>query len=89
MTPHQREQRSLGSKFFMVGWYTYITLIWTLKFNMLCLYQRVVSGVWVEKFIKPTMALVITSAIAIYILFAVGCQPFNRLWQVLPDPGRK
>lgn len=27
MTPAQRQSRSLGSKWFMVGWYTYITLI--------------------------------------------------------------
>ena len=27
MTPEQRQNRSLGSKWFMVGWFTYITLI--------------------------------------------------------------
>ena len=56
---------------------------------MLCLYQRVVSGVWVEKFIKPAMGLIVVSATSIFILFATGCQPFHKLWQVLPDPGRE
>lgn len=79
ITPEQRRLRSLGLKWFIVGWYTYITLIWTLKFNMLCLYQRIVSGVWVEKFMKPTMALVVASGLSIYILFATGCRPFYRL----------
>ncbi|KAJ9661679.1 hypothetical protein H2198_001855 [Neophaeococcomyces mojaviensis] len=87
MTREQRKLRSLGSKWSMVGWYTYITLIWTLKFNMLCFYQRVVGGVWVRKFIKPTMGLVAVSGLAIYILFAVSCRPFHKLWQVLPAPG--
>lgn len=89
MTREQRKLRSLGSKWSMVGWYTYITLIWTLKFNMLCFYQRVVGGVWVRKFIKPTMGLVAVSGLAIYILFAVSCRPFHKLWQVLPAPGGK
>jgi len=89
MTPEERQSHSFGSKWFMVGWFTYVIVIWILKFNMLCLYQRVVAGVWVEKFIKPAMALVAVSGLAMCVLFFVGCHPFNKLWQVLPDPGRK
>jgi hypothetical protein len=88
-TPEQALSRQSGTKWFMVGWYTYIGLIWSLKLNMLFLYQRVVSIVWIKKYILPTMILVGLTWISIWILFSVGCRPFHKLWQILPDPGGK
>ncbi|TAQ89063.1 hypothetical protein B7494_g2644 [Chlorociboria aeruginascens] len=87
MTDAELASRATGSKWFMVGWYSYIGLIWTMKFNMLCFYQRVVNGLWVEKFIKPAMALVIVTGTAIILTLSLSCRPFHKLWQVLPDPG--
>ncbi|GME64761.1 hypothetical protein AG0111_0g985 [Neofusicoccum parvum] len=88
MTPEERETRALGSKWFMVGWYTYIALIWTLKMNMLFLYQRVVVGLPVARFIKPAMCFVVVTGVSILILFSTACRPFRKIWQVLPDPGK-
>jgi hypothetical protein len=86
-TPEQAELRQKGTKWFMVGWYTYIGLIWTLKVNMLFLYRRVVSRVWVKMFIVPTMVFVCVTGVSIFILFSTACRPFHKLWQILPDPG--
>ncbi|KAF1847796.1 uncharacterized protein K460DRAFT_352877 [Cucurbitaria berberidis CBS 394.84] len=87
MTPEQVVLRQNGTKWFMVGWYTYVGLIWTLKLNMLFFYRRVVSVVWVNKFLVPTMVFVGGSGVSIWILFALGCRPFDKLWQVYPHPG--
>lgn len=88
-TPEQVAARQSGTKWFMVGWYTYIGLIWTLKLNMLFLYRRVVGVLWVKKYIMPTMIFVGASGISIFILFSSACRPFHKLWQVLPDPGSR
>lgn len=86
-SPDEAAQRQLGTKWFLIGWYTYIGLIWTLKMNMLFLYQRIVGHLWVRKFTLPAMMLVGTSAVAMWILLAAACRPFNHLWQIYPDPG--
>jgi hypothetical protein len=88
-TPEQAAARQKGSQWFMVGWFTYIGLIWTLKLNMLFLYRRVVSVVWVKMFIVPTMVFVGATGISIWILLGTACRPFHKIWQILPDPGRE
>jgi hypothetical protein len=88
-TREQASMRQTGTKWFMVGWYTYIGLIWTLKLNFLFLFRRIASVGWVRKMIMPTMVFVCVTGLAIWILFAAACRPFNKLWQILPDPGGK
>ena len=88
MPQDEKKLRTLGAKCFMVGWYTYIPTIWILKMNMLFFYKRVVNGLWVEKFILPAMVVVVTTGVAIVILLGTVCRPFEKLWQVYPDPGR-
>jgi hypothetical protein len=87
ITPEEAALRQKGTKWFMVGWYTYIGLIWILKFNMLLLYHRLVSMVRMSKFIVPTMGFVGVTGVSIWILFTTACRPFNKLWQIYPNPG--
>ncbi|KAH5016898.1 hypothetical protein HBI81_020770 [Parastagonospora nodorum] len=87
-SPEEAAMRQKGTKWFMVGWYTYIGLIWTLKFNFLFLSRRIVSVSHIRIVIIPTMAFVGATGVAIWILFATACRPFHKLWQILPDPGR-
>ncbi|KAI1775291.1 hypothetical protein F4818DRAFT_441389 [Hypoxylon cercidicola] len=87
MPPERYDDWEYGSQMFLFGLSGYFIILWTLKFNMLCFYQRVVRGLWVEKFVKPVMALVICSAIAIIFTLSLYCRPFHALWQVWPDPG--
>ncbi|KAK1758741.1 hypothetical protein QBC47DRAFT_457169 [Echria macrotheca] len=98
LTVDQRQQLSLappeaaepfvtGTVWFCVGVATYITFIWLLKINMLILYQRVVNGLWVEKFIIPTMGLVGLTYVAIMMILFLPCRPYDRMWIVFPDQG--
>lgn len=89
MSPEMAAMRQQGTQWFMVGWYTYIGLIWTLKLNMLFLYRRVVGFIFVRKLIMPTIIFVGVTGMAIWILLSTACRPFNHLWQITPDPGRE
>lgn len=88
-TPEEAATRQKGTKWFMIGWFTYIGLIWSLKLNMLFLYRRLVSRVYIRRYILPTMSFVGATGISIWIMFATACRPFHKLWQILPDPGSK
>ncbi|ORX97614.1 hypothetical protein BCR34DRAFT_577811 [Clohesyomyces aquaticus] len=88
LSPGAAAKFQKGSKWFMVGWYTYIGLIWTLKLNMLFLYRRLGNVTWIRRFILPMMIFAGMTGISIWILFATACRPFHKLWQILPDPGK-
>lgn len=87
MSESERKEWAYGSQIFLLGLTGYFVILWTLKFNMLCFYSRVVRGLWTEKFVKPLMVMVGLSATAIIFTLALTCRPFNHLWQVWPDPG--
>lgn len=87
MSLSERAKWTYGSQIFLFGLSGYFIILWTLKFNMLCFYSRVVRGLWTEKFVKPLMVLVALSAVAIIFTLALTCRPFHHLWQVWPDPG--
>ncbi|KAH7140339.1 hypothetical protein B0J13DRAFT_504495 [Dactylonectria estremocensis] len=76
-----------GTQWFCAGVATYVLFIWTLKFNMLFLYQRVVRGLWVEKFIKPVMVMLGVTLVAIFLILFCACRPYHRMWTVYPDQG--
>ncbi|KAI0389908.1 hypothetical protein F5Y17DRAFT_469311 [Xylariaceae sp. FL0594] len=76
-----------ATQWFCAGVATYLLFIWTLKLNMLFLYQRVVRGLWVERLIKPTMYVVGASFAAIYLILFCACRPFHRMWVIYPDQG--
>lgn len=78
-----------GTQWFCAGVATYILFIWTMKLNMLFLYQRIVTGLWVQKFLKPAIILVIGTFIIIYLILFVACRPYHRMWIVYPDQGRE
>ncbi|KAI0888614.1 uncharacterized protein GGS22DRAFT_196535 [Annulohypoxylon maeteangense] len=87
MPPEQYHDWEYGSQIFLFGLSNYFIIIWTLKFNMLLFYERIVRGLWVENFIKPVMGLVLLSAVVIVLTLSLYCHPFHALWQVWPDPG--
>lgn len=89
MSEAERAEWTFGSQMFLFGLSGYFVILWTLKFNMLCFYSRLVRSLWTEKFVKPLMVFVVMSAVAIVFTLALTCRPFHKLWQVWPDPGRK
>ncbi|KAF9775145.1 hypothetical protein IL306_006771 [Fusarium sp. DS 682] len=88
MSEEDRKKWAYGSQMFLLGLTGYVVILWTLKFNMLCFYSRVVRGLWTERFVKPLMVVVVLSVVVIIITLAATCRPFHHLWQVWPDPGR-
>ncbi|KAK1703484.1 uncharacterized protein BDZ83DRAFT_595290 [Colletotrichum acutatum] len=80
-------QWEYGSKNFVAGMIIYATVVWSLKFNMLFFYRRLVAGQWVDKFIFPVMGLVGATAVAMALIIALTCRPLYLMWQIRPDPG--
>ncbi|KAK1573961.1 uncharacterized protein LY79DRAFT_696692, partial [Colletotrichum navitas] len=76
-----------GSKNFIAGMCCYVTIVWTLKFNMLFFYKRLVKSQWVEKVLFPLMGLVGLTAVIIVLIIFLTCRPLNLMWQIRPDPG--
>lgn len=87
LSPEQAAPLIYGTQWFCAGVATYVAFIWMLKLNMLFLYQRVVNGLWVAKFIKPTMGLVVMTFFAIMMILFCSCRPYHRMWIVYPDQG--
>jgi hypothetical protein len=95
LTPEMRESMPVseykswefGSQIFLAGFFSYAIIVWTLKFNMLFFYRRLVRGTKMERAILPVLGLVGATAIAIILTFTLMCVPFKKLWQVYPDPG--
>jgi hypothetical protein len=87
MSEDERAEWTFGSQMFLFGLVGYFFILWTLKFNMLCFYSRVVRNLWTERFVVPLMGFVGASAVAIIFTLALTCRPFQHLWQVWPDPG--
>lgn len=77
------------TQWFCAGVATYIVFIWSLKFNMLFFYQRVVDGLRVDKFIMPSMILVSCTFISIICILFASCRPYYRMWTMYPDQGGK
>ncbi|KAF4989001.1 hypothetical protein FDECE_14855 [Fusarium decemcellulare] len=87
--PETAEHLARGSKFFLVGWLTYPGFVWTLKLCMMFLLKRLTKGLYMARFIKPMMALIVTCYVIIVIVVCTYCRPFHKYWQVYPDPGTK
>lgn len=75
------------TQWFCAGVATYIVFIWSLKFNMLFFYQRVVDGLAVDKFIKPSFALVSCTFVSVICILFASCRPYYRMWTMYPDQG--
>ncbi|KAG8163572.1 hypothetical protein KVR01_006869 [Diaporthe batatas] len=75
------------TQWFCAGVATYIVFIWSLKFNMLFFYQRVVDGLAVDKFIKPGFVFVGCTFISIICILFASCRPYHRMWMMYPDQG--
>jgi hypothetical protein len=83
----EAEMRVRGSKAFIVGWFTYTGMLWTLKICMLAFLRRITNRLPSARFIKPIFYVVLLSWLANILLFFTACRPFHKYWQIYPDPG--
>ncbi|KAK2855586.1 hypothetical protein FQN49_005050 [Arthroderma sp. PD_2] len=87
MPVEQRKDWEYGSKLFTFGFFSYATIVWSLKVNMLFFYRRLVRGLRIERFIIPAFGFVAAAGVAALLTFCLACVPFKNLWQVYPNPG--
>ncbi|KAL0941655.1 uncharacterized protein CTRU02_204418 [Colletotrichum truncatum] len=89
ITDPEYGMRIIGSKIQVAGWTTYSALIWLLKLSMLFFYLRLTEGlgrryrlrIWIG------FGLVLATFIASMGSVFLSCIPFNKYWQINPDPG--
>lgn len=78
-----------GSKTQVAGWSTYTFLLWILKAAMCTFYLRLTDGLDYTRRIYVGFVLIVTTWIAVLFSILFGCHPFEKNWQIYPDPGSK
>ncbi|KAK7421592.1 hypothetical protein QQX98_002059 [Neonectria punicea] len=91
LSPDDQEYqfRVIGSKIQVAGWTTYSALIWSLKLSMLFFYTRLTDGLGRPYRIRIHVGFILVIATFIASILAIfsGCRPFNKYWQISPNPG--
>ncbi|KAI1430366.1 GPCR protein, PTH11-type [Xylaria sp. FL1777] len=90
LTETQKNHKSIASGLVIASRVLYAATLWILKLAILDYFQRLTSTFWRR---SHDIALIIIRIILFLTFVAVlganlaECRPFNRYWQVLPDPG--
>ncbi|EOO02314.1 hypothetical protein UCRPA7_2195 [Phaeoacremonium minimum UCRPA7] len=81
----------VGSKIQVVGWTSYTVLICILKMALLVFYIRLTEGLGRTYRIRiyAGIALVAATFVASVLTIYTACRPFERYWQINPNPGGK
>ncbi|KAJ4263903.1 hypothetical protein NW762_005940 [Fusarium torreyae] len=87
MSDQEIAKREFGSKCLLVGWNFYVTLIFSLKAVMLCLYSRMTLGLWQRKLVIWTQFGTAIAYIGVMAAIWGHCTPVHKNWQVYPNPG--
>ncbi|KAH8703898.1 hypothetical protein BGW36DRAFT_423441 [Talaromyces proteolyticus] len=83
------KRMATGSKLVIVGWFMYVSIIWSLKGSVLFYYERLTSGIFQRKTVRLSAIVCCLSYVVVVFTIAFHCQPFHLNWQVNPDPGRE
>ncbi|RCI12686.1 hypothetical protein L249_1007 [Ophiocordyceps polyrhachis-furcata BCC 54312] len=80
--------RVQGSKAHLVGWTSFAALLWCLKLCWLFFYKRLGHRVH-HMALKVNIGLGFCAVtfIALFCVILFGCVPFEKSWQINPDPG--
>ncbi|KAI1359952.1 hypothetical protein F5Y08DRAFT_318392 [Xylaria arbuscula] len=86
---HEYMLRVTGSKIQLAGWSTYSALLWSLKVSLLVFYLRLTYGLnrVYRLRIYAGFVLLFASWLAATLHLFLGCRPFDRYWQINPNPG--
>ncbi|KAI9803980.1 MAG: hypothetical protein M1833_000261 [Piccolia ochrophora] len=87
LMPEEIGRRALGAKFALLGRPFYMTYIWLLKACILLYYQRLTDRVREVRAVRICAAFVVLTWIGCMLSFFLPCQPIQKYWQVVPDPG--
>ncbi|EFY84194.1 hypothetical protein MAC_09757 [Metarhizium acridum CQMa 102] len=83
------QQRVIGSKLQIGGWLSYLACLWTLKASLLVLYLRLTRDLGRHYVVRVYIGfgLLVASWVAVLANLFLACRPFNKYWQIEPDPG--
>ncbi|KAI0517021.1 hypothetical protein F5B22DRAFT_605914 [Xylaria bambusicola] len=86
---HEYMLRVIGCKIQLAGWSTYSALLWSLKVSLLVFYIRLTRGLNRNYSLRIYIGFVLLfcSWLAATLNLFLGCRPFNRNWQINPNPG--
>ncbi|KAF5657792.1 integral membrane protein PTH11 [Fusarium heterosporum] len=87
MSAAEIAKREFGSKCLLAGWNFYVTLIFSLKGVMLCLYSRMTLGLWQRKIVIWTQIGTVLAYFGVIAAIWGHCTPVRKNWQVYPNPG--
>ncbi|KAF1962856.1 hypothetical protein CC80DRAFT_461235 [Byssothecium circinans] len=90
LDPASREHylRVHGAQTQIVGWLTYLVLLWVLKLCWLFFYRRLGEGVnRMALKINVGFVFVIVTFIGTFLTILLKCQPISKNWQIYPNPG--
>ncbi|KAF2764940.1 hypothetical protein EJ03DRAFT_370072, partial [Teratosphaeria nubilosa] len=87
---HEEKQHIVfGSKMELVAWYTYTSLVWSLKACVLFFLNRLTFGLPVHNYVKALAVLRILSYTAVILTITCSCYPIQLNWAVSPHPPRQ
>ncbi|CAG9948624.1 unnamed protein product [Clonostachys rosea f. rosea IK726] len=77
-----------GTKTILVGWIMYTTQIWMIKASMCTFYLRLTAGLeGYKNRILVGPGIIVASYVAAICTILFTCMPFEKHWQIFPDPG--
>jgi len=85
-------RRELGSKLVLLARIFYATFLWSLKFSTSTFLNQLTSSTSTnskrhERAFLVFNIFLVATFLGVVVSILAPCQPFSRLWQVLPDPG--
>ncbi|KAF1343734.1 hypothetical protein BDV97DRAFT_403328 [Delphinella strobiligena] len=89
LTSSEIARKVYGSKMELTAWYSYSSIIWSMKFTMLFFYKRLTLGSLHEKLVKWLFWIIGAAYVAIFLTVSLGCYPIQMNWQVVPIPPLK
>ena len=87
ITPEEKKRHEDGSKALIIAWFGYLTFIWGAKTCMLLFYKRLFERMDRVILIKIAGWVLAVTYIGTCLGMFLVCRPFQKNWQVVPDPG--
>ncbi|KAI1133593.1 GPCR protein, PTH11-type [Nemania abortiva] len=90
LTATEKEHKSIASGLVIGSRVLYAATLWILKLAILDYFKRLTSTFWRRSHaltLNIIRCILAVTFLAVLLANLVECQPFNRYWQVLPDPG--
>ncbi|KAI9682540.1 MAG: hypothetical protein M1829_000333 [Trizodia sp. TS-e1964] len=87
-TPDEIYRIETGSKFSFTNRVLFANILWIEKAVLLLFYKRLIRKIkWERVILRTYWSILALSYIVVLVVSLSECKPFERYWQVVPDPG--